>query len=495
MEAARERAEALLERGKTADAETVMAQALTEIEKQQGTQSADYFLGVEYLASCQVAGGLIERSIATLRRACLQPYPSDPAAQKIYLTLFMNLGDVLRRNSQLAEAEQFLRRGLTGRERFYGKTHAGYAFGLEPLADTLFAQGKVEEALPLYEETVTIFGNDNHPRLIPTLAHRALAEKALHPESKPFEDLSGNDVMWTQLGEALVEFATSQPDTGIAPGLWDAQAALAQHLGETHDHRAALLTILSNIERLSELEGSNGRWQKALMLATNLYHKSNQKDLMLQTMQGVAMAQSEAGDNTAAQATYERVAGLAQKMDNPAVHCRALRNLGLFLSQQDQRTAAEHVLRQALTVSAGVAMARSEHARAQIALGIFLQHGGNLTAAEPLLVEAIKTLPPDHPNSFPARNHLNAIRTNQSCGCGDGYTALLDGFQAYLDTQLPPEWRSKVHARLDPDDGGLAIKVEMLLGKGEPERLNHIVSHAWSAYLSRLQSHGFSENH
>lgn len=493
LEAARERVEALLERGKTADAETVMTQALAEIEKKQGPQSADYFTGVEYLASCQIAGGLAERSAATLRRACSQPIPSDPAAQKTYLTLFMSLGDLLRSNGLLDEAEEVLRRGLAGRERFYGKSHAGYAFGLEPLADTLFAQGKVAEALPLYEETVTIFANDNHPRLIPALAHRALAEKAHNPESKPFDDLSGNDVLWSQLGEALIEFARSQPTDSIAPGLWDAQAALAQHLGETHEHRATLLTILSNIERTSEREGSNGRWQKALMLATNLYHKSNKKDLMLQTMQGVAMAQSEAGEIAAAQATYERVVGMTQKLDNPALHCRALRNQGLFLAEQDQRATAEQALRQAVAVSADVAMARGEHARSQVALGIFLQHGGDLAGAEPLLVEAIKTLPPDHPDSFPARNHLNAIHNNQSCGCGDGETAFLAGFQAYLDTQLPPEWRGKVHASLDPDDGALGIKVDIPLSKGEPERLDHIVSHAWSAYLSRMQSHGFAE--
>ena len=81
LEAAWERAEALLGAQKTADAETVMAQALTEVEKKEGVQSANYFSGIEYLATCQMAGGITERAIATLQRGCAQPQPTDTREQ------------------------------------------------------------------------------------------------------------------------------------------------------------------------------------------------------------------------------------------------------------------------------------------------------------------------------------------------------------------------------------------------------------------------------
>ncbi len=484
LEAAWERAEALLNAQKTADAETVMAQALTEVEKKEGVQSANYFSGIEYLATCQMAGGITGRAIATLQRGCAQPQPADSAAQKSYLTLFMNLGELLRMTGELEDAENVLRKGLTGRERFYGKQHAGYAFGLEPLADVLLAQGKIEDALPLYAESMKIFSQGNHPRVFGAMVHHAFAQKLQTPEQATFERINANKDGWNEIGQAALVFAQNLMPDQAAPALWDLQKALAEQLSESHPLRENCLALVANKEYESETEGHFARQQKALMLLTNLYHAKGEKNQMLQAMQGVAFSQSAAGEDDAAQATYRRVVGLAQKLDDPTPLSRTLRNQGLHLAEMARRDEAEVILRRALLV-ADVPLARQEKARAQVALGIFLQHGGDLTEAEPLLEAAIRSLPPDDPDTFPARNHLNAIRKNQSCGCGDSPIAFSEGFQAFLDTQLPSEWRGQVNASFN-EDGELTIEVDIPVKKEEAQRLGLIVNHALAKYQSSL---------
>jgi tetratricopeptide (TPR) repeat protein len=474
VNAAWEKAQALLQADRTAEAESLLTEAL----KNTSPNTEAYYSGVEYLATVQFLSNMPDRSMQTLLSGCAQPEPADKAARKQRLTLLMNAGELLLRQGHLEEAEQVLRQGLEGRGSFYGTAHAGYAFGLEPLADVVLAQGKTAEAATLYEQALQIFQTDRHPRALGALARVLLCQKLTDPTTNPYETASMPKEGWEELASATIGLTGQFPGDKAASALWDLQKQLAIQLGEGHALREAALTLLSNKERES---GHHAGSQKALKLLANLYHSQSQHEPMLEAMMALAMSQSEAGEHDAAQTTYQDVLDRAIKRNLIAIQVRALRNQGLHLAEIDRREEAEVALRQAVALGLGI-----EGARAKVALGIFLQHGGELTEAEPLLSQALAELPPDASDTFPARSHLNAIKENRSCGCGDGALALREGFQTFLETQLPPEFQGSV--KVDFVGESMQVQVERALDEEEARRLHLVLQHALATYLERMTS-------
>src|ERR1700754_71100 len=97
--------------------------------------------------------GQPERAADCFRQAA-SVKPRDDESRKERLTYLTNLGVALSWAGRQREAEKELRRGLKERLAFYGREHAGYAFGLEPLAELLRQRGKLREARQLAEEAV-----------------------------------------------------------------------------------------------------------------------------------------------------------------------------------------------------------------------------------------------------------------------------------------------------------------------------------------------------
>lgn len=472
IEAAWEKAQKLLQAGQTAEAEGVLTEAL----KNTPEDTEGYFSGVEYLATVQYLGNMPDRSMKTLLDGCDKPEPKDEAARKQRLTLFMNAGELLLRQKRFEEAKGLLQRGLEGRESFYGQAHAGYAFGLEPLGDVALAQGQYPEAMALYEQAQVIFQKERHPRTLGTLARVLLCQKLTHPETNPYETANMEKAAWEELAETTIGVANQLPEGAAAAAFWDLQKQLAIQLGDGNVLRETALILLSNLERDAKRPVGS---QKALKLLANLYHGQRKLEPMLDAMMGLAMAQSEAQDHEAAQTTYRDVVERAIKYNKPGAQVRALHNQGLHLAEIDRKPEAEIALRQAVALGDGM-----NSIRAKVALGIFLQHGGNLAEAEPLLKEALQELPPDASDTFPARNHLKAIQENRSCGCGDGVSAIREGFQAFLDTQLPPEFQGAV--RVDFVEEQLEIHVDRELKEEDAQRLNLVIQHALAAYLEYM---------
>lgn len=474
IEAAWEKAQTLLQAGRTAEAEEMLTGAL----KNTPDNTEAYFAGVEYLATVQYLGNMPDRSMQTLLEGCNKPEPVDSEARKQRLTLLMNAGELLMRQRRFDEAKELLDRGLEGRESFYGKTHAGYAFGLEPLGDVALAQSQYPEAMALYEQSLEIFQKDRHPRALGTLARVLLCQKLTYPATNPYETANMEKAAWEEVAETTIALGNQVPAGAAAAAFWDLQKQLAIQLGEGHALREPALILLSNLER--EAKNPTGS-QKALKLLANLYHGQRKLEPMLEAMMGLAMAQSEGNDHDGAQATYRDVVERSIKYNKPAAQIRALHNQGLHLAELDRRAEAEVPLRQAVALNGGV-----NSSRAKVALGIFLQHGGNLTEAEQLLTEALAELPPDISDTFPARNHLKAIQENRSCGCGDGAGAVTEGFQAFLDTQLPPEFQGVV--RVDFEGESMEVHVERELSEEEAQRLHLVIQHALAAYLEYMTS-------
>ncbi|WP_405104065.1 tetratricopeptide repeat protein [Micromonospora sp. NBC_01412] len=111
---------------------------------------------------------LLDRAVECYRRA-VSAAPRDHGSRKDQLTYRLNLGLALRMAGRLDEAETELRQGVEERLAFYGREHAGYAFGLESLADLLRQRGDVAEARQVVEEAVANLWRNGHERVASAL--------------------------------------------------------------------------------------------------------------------------------------------------------------------------------------------------------------------------------------------------------------------------------------------------------------------------------------
>ena len=139
-------ASALLQEGRLADAEQLMVKELQAAEKKYGRGSPQWASAQCDLGNVLLGGDQAKRAVECFRSACSGPMPDEPEARKDHLTYRLNLGFVLTMIGRLDEAETELRRNLQERLAFYGREHAGYAYGLEALADVLLQRGSLGEA-------------------------------------------------------------------------------------------------------------------------------------------------------------------------------------------------------------------------------------------------------------------------------------------------------------------------------------------------------------
>ncbi|MBX9692365.1 MAG: tetratricopeptide repeat protein, partial [Cyanobacteria bacterium] len=188
----------LLKEGKTVQAEEVVLEAAKAAEQKFGPDKPETASAYNDLGTILINVGNLQGGVEAYRRACSGPMPNTEELLKDRLTFLMNLGMALQFSEQLDEAENVFREGLKRRLEFYGREHAGYAFGLEPLASLLLRLGKVDEALAAYDETIEIFWNNGHPRVITALALRAEAFKVVKSNRPSFDEVE-------QLPDELVE--------------------------------------------------------------------------------------------------------------------------------------------------------------------------------------------------------------------------------------------------------------------------------------------------
>src|SRR5262249_52325265 len=149
----------------TVAAEELVRQAVQAAERQSGPHSPAHASALNDLATVLLYLREPQRAVQALRRACAVYAPDDPQAGRDRLAYPLNPGYALTAAGDLDEAEQVLRDGLDGRRLFYGREHAGYGFGLEPLADLLLRKGKADDALKLADEAVGNFWSAGHARV------------------------------------------------------------------------------------------------------------------------------------------------------------------------------------------------------------------------------------------------------------------------------------------------------------------------------------------
>ncbi len=468
-----DRALELLRSGEPLEAEAFMASFVTDAAARVGTEHAEYASAQFDLACLMLHLGDAARAADCLREAWRVP-ADGPQSQKDRLTYNMNLGEVLTRLGQSQQAERVLREGPALRAAFYGREHPGYAYGLEPLAETLLARGALAEARPLVEEAARNLWNHGHDHVAEVLALRVYVLVAAQAGTEEVYELPArlDDELFDRFAWRCVSRAEHcAPALGLAVLL-----GLQKHL-EARDEAGQLrwFQATAGISNTARDLGEHGVRIRAF--DEMLVHEPG--DQRLEMLLGRALAHSDNKDIAAADADYRAARELAgQDLARLSHVCR---NHGLMFSEAAQHDRAEALLAEAVETAS-----RADHAellaRALIARGIFLQHRGELEQARGMLEMAVPSLPANDHEGLAGRSHLDAIVHGRSCGCGDMSQALT---QALRELVLPFVTPGLVRQlSIDASTGGVSCELSREATQEELEQLDRVLRQA----ITRLRA-------
>jgi tetratricopeptide (TPR) repeat protein len=476
----------LLQAGKTVDAEETVLRAAEKTRAKFGAGSPQDAVAQSELGSVLLNLGQLDRAIAAYREAVTGPMPDDELGKRDRLTFLLNLGQTLLMAKRLEEAEEALHTGLEGREEFYGREHAGYAYGLEPLAEATYRLGKTAPALEMMEEVVRNFWKNGHRRVGGAVAIRAEMLKAAGNPAPPFTGLEKlpNEYI-EELGKKAISRIARTEDLKISRAvLADLVPLLASRLGEAHAQTTAALIAVSNVERKLGEEGDPAIRQAAIQRLIAGFDAQARSSEALQAVLSLALAQSDAGQNQAAADTYKQALQRVQASSGPREKSEVLRNYGLLLAELKRDTEAEERLRQAVAEAENAD--NEVLARALIALGIFLQHCSRVDEGRPMLARALPMLEPTHPDALACRSHLQAAEAGGLCGCGDTNAALVEAFREFVMTRVPEGVLDKLDVSLKDGSFGVKIFLNRQPSPPELERLNRVMEHASNEFKEKI---------
>ncbi|MCM0674777.1 tetratricopeptide repeat protein [Micromonospora phytophila] len=474
-------ASALLREGRMGDAENLMTRELQAATDIHGHGSPEWAS-----AQCDLGNVLLDtdqrdRAIEYYRRAASAP-PRDRESHKDQLTYRLNLGLALRMAGRLDEAETELRQGVQERLAFYGREHAGYAFGLEPLADLLRQRGDVAEARQVVEEAVANLWRNGHERVASALALRAAIVQAGGTREPLFVGLHQlPDEVVEQIGQVVTQMLDHN-DPASKLLLTSLVAALEERLGIDHQATLNALSALANLGR--DLGDQAGRVD-AIERVLASYDRLGRQEEALMAALGLAMAQDEAGDAEAALRTYASAHARAERIGRPELRSQVLRNWGLALKEAGQVGPAE----QRLTEAVNQARRGTDHdavGRACIALGLFLQHEGRLSEARTVLEEGLTVMGPVHPDAIIGRSHLAAVLDGRTCGCGDMAGAISDAFREFVITRLPADLLDRLDVAIVDGDFKIDVGLRREPTESELQRLNDVFQTAHAEFRRRI---------
>ncbi|WP_285688243.1 tetratricopeptide repeat protein [Actinoplanes sp. NBRC 103695] len=471
---------ALLREGRMGDAENLVTRELSAVADKHGEGSAPWASAQSDLGTVLLNTGQHDRAIECYRRA-VSAAPRDHESRKDQLTYRLNLGLALRMAGRLDEAEAELRQGAQDRLAFYGREHAGYAFGLEPLADLLLRRGNPGEARQVVEEAVANLWRNGHERVASALALRAVIVHAAGSGEPLFPGLSQlPDEVVAQIGGGVVQ-ALDDGDPASMSLLTATVAVIEERLGPDHQ---ATLNALSAQANLGRGLGDHAGRVRAIERVLGSYERQGRQEAAVMAALGLAMAQGEAGDAEAGLATYARAHAKA-RAGGPELRSQVLRNWGLALKEAGQAVPAEQRLTEALSE----ARRGADHdtvGRAGVALGLFLQHEERLPEARVVLEEGLAVMDPVHPDALVGRSHLTAVLDGRTCGCGDMESTIAGAFREFVLTRLPAGLLDRLDVTIV--DGDFKIEVALNRDPTEPEleNLNAVFQTAQAEFRSRL---------
>lgn len=489
-----EEALGMLQEGNPLGAERHAAEAVKRAEADAGRESMAFAQAQFELGQVLVGVGDLQRAIGALQAAvAIEPASDDE--RKLHLTMGMNLGELLRHVGELDQAAGVLRRGLSQRADFYGTDHAGYAYGLEPLAEVLLLLGEVPEAAALADDALRIFWSHGNARVAAALSLAAYTRTAmddgtitLQPEDwLPRFDALPDELREQAVGDVLRR-AEFMPVEATLRVLEQLQPHVESALGPTHRWSLQLLAAITNVARRGD---DPVRRIAAFEALVDRFERTDDIEQQVQVLQGLALARADAGHTEEANATYRRAIELAIEHELAASASAAARNFGLWLCEHGDR--AEGLLLLARAIELARPVGGNGLGRALSAHAIQVQHDGDLATAQVELIEAMDQLDPGDPDTLATRSHLQAIEEGGSCGCGNMGEALSQALREMVLPHVPEGLLADVRY-VPGEDGSMQLDVQLARQPTEEEleQLDRVIRQAVAGMQQRSRDAGFS---
>jgi hypothetical protein len=180
----------------------------------------------------------------------------------------------------------------------------------------------------------------------------------------------------------------------------------------------------------------------------------------------------------------------SRKIGDQKKEASALRNYALHLAEGPEPARALEKHRAALELARAIEDADLV-GRALIAHGIYEQHQKRPEIAEKMLAEALSMLPPSHPDTLCARSHLQAIKEQAECGCGDMSGAISEALREMVLPHLPKGLLTHLAAKVGGDEG---IQLEVQLAREPTEMeldlLNQVLQQAVAELQQKIRQSG-----
>jgi tetratricopeptide (TPR) repeat protein len=475
------------QRGDEWGAETTLAQALETAKREQGPASAEYARACYEYGSLLAACGQVRRALEPFRDACAVRV-AEPSAIKNRLTYLVQFGELLERVGELDESEKMLRESLAGRAGFYGEDHAGYGFGLEPLAAVLLRKGRLDEALARIDQAVRIFVAAGHERVAGAIGLRAEVVKTRDPSAPAFPQIDAPESFFLTVADAVLSRDPADAAARRAV-LREMVELLREKVRDDHPTTLQALSAIANHEQSLGKSGDAEQRCWATRELASAFTRLGDEGQAVVCLLGLALAHSDANQLDEALAVYDEARQRAKALDDPALRAKTLRNMGLLLAQMDRRAEAEKKLRASAKL-AGNAGDAEEMGASRVALGIFLQHAGALDEARTLLQQAVDSMDPADPDTLCAQSHLKAIESSGSCGCGDMSESIAESLQRMVEAELPEGLLDRLEVDLTGDDVNIGVHLLREPTPDELERLQSAVHRANAVLRARIKHGG-----
>ncbi|MFZ4736006.1 MAG: tetratricopeptide repeat protein [Bradymonadia bacterium] len=144
------------ELGRYEEAEALLRETLSIVEKTQGKAHPDYGTSLHNLAGVLEKLGRYEEAEVLLRESLSIDDKTLGSAHPSYGASLHSLAGVLEQQGRYEESEGLLRESLSIKEKTLGSAHPSYGTSLYTLAGVLEKQGRYEEAEGLLRESLSI---------------------------------------------------------------------------------------------------------------------------------------------------------------------------------------------------------------------------------------------------------------------------------------------------------------------------------------------------
>lgn len=332
-----ERATDLVRRGQAADGVALLEDALRQVRTECPAESAEVMRASGELASVLFFLKEDERAASLLDEVTRMPR-SELEEEKYRLTLLLNLAEALERSGNWVLAEDACRRGIQGRHRVYGPDHAGYAFGLVPLAQVLLKQEKLDAARETVVEAIANFKHHAHPWLSSTLALAAEIDAALGKASAAWWEGMDDDQLGKVAQEVFARAPGTDPRSG-SPLLQGLADALEERRGAADPLLREALTLLANLEAA----GGDARVREHVLTRLLRAHQAaGDEKSVLEAQIGLALCARERGELTSAQERMDAARNQAASLD--AESRSLVRQAEAFLATPQNQTPIDSTL-------------------------------------------------------------------------------------------------------------------------------------------------------